>query len=100
MRFAGQLALPLPFSFAEFRPFCGNHICTELTHFQRIGSKSVALFQEIHVFVALFLQDEEGVISTFSVLGQGHPTYTECIAQELLQEVSFVFRFSYRFLSH
>ena len=34
-----------------------------------------------------FLQDEEGVISTFSVLGQTHPTYTECITQELLQEV-------------
>lgn len=34
-----------------------------------------------------FLQDEAGVISIFCDLGQIHPTYTECIAQELLQEV-------------
>lgn len=37
-----------------------------------------------------FLQDEEGVISTFSVLGRIHSTYTECIAEELLQEVGFL----------
>lgn len=32
-------------------------------------------------------EDEDFVISTFSDLGQSHPTYTECIVEELIQKM-------------
>lgn len=51
---------------------------------------TVVRFQEFTCSFGSFLQDEKGVVSTFSFLGQAHPTYTECIAQELLQEVGLV----------
>ncbi|KAG0612256.1 hypothetical protein M758_6G013900 [Ceratodon purpureus] len=59
-----------------------------------LASSRLPSFSTFHSIVRALLtslehhpEDEEGVISTFSVLGQTHPTYTECITQELLQEM-------------
>lgn len=67
---------------------CSYRVCTRglynvhpMLSFRRLSRNSLAN--------CCFLQDEVGVISTFTALGQIHPTYTECITEDLLPEVGF-----------